>query len=76
MSALVIYLLLEYICDCVLGLFLYNSIIKYEAIYHLATLMDNKRAFMRYIAHELRTPLNSASLGLKLITTTLTGTHQ
>ena len=26
---------------------------------------------MRYIAHELRTPLNSASLGLKLINTTL-----
>ena len=60
---------------CMIGLFLYNSIVKYASIYHLAALMDSKRAFMRYIAHELRTPLNSASLGLKLINTTMAGAH-
>ena len=51
----------------------YLKLIELESIYHLAEVLQSKKAFMRYTAHEIRTPLNAATLGVKLLLTTLNG---
>ena len=55
------------------ALLFYVKLIELESIYHLAEVLQAKKAFMRYTAHEIRTPLNAAMLGAKLILTTLSG---
>jgi len=57
-------------------LLLHVMLIKLEFIYHLADVLQAKKAFMRYTAHEIRTPLNAAMLGIKLLLTTLHGVDE
>jgi hypothetical protein len=41
--------------------------IKFESVYNLMALMDQKKSYLRYVSHEIRTPLHSATLGAKLL---------
>ena len=45
--------------------------VKYDELFHLRSLVDSKKTYLRFVAHELRTPLNSASLGMNWLIKTL-----
>ena len=53
------------------GLIFYACVVKLETIYYLADVLQEKKAFVRFIGHEIRTPLNSAMLGMRLLLSTL-----